>query len=125
MDMGICERMKAGGGNRAWAYNALSLPIAHRGYTLYMLRSPAVGDLTIPKRPRSLSADGRAPPEVVEWEKGIIPYFAAIGSGGFGTPSRIFSCNWLKPYSSISGVGGQPGTKTSTGMILSTPCTMA
>src|SRR5579875_731780 len=47
------------------------------------------------------------------------------GSGGLGIPSRILRCSSLKPKSSISGVGGQPGMNTSTGTILSTPCTMA
>src|ERR1051326_947845 len=50
---------------------------------------------------------------------------ALRGSGGLGMPSRILRCNSLKPKSSISGVGGQPGMNTSTGIILSTPCTMA
>ena len=32
------------------------------------------------------------------------------------------SCNRISPYSSASGRGGQPETYTSTGTILSTPC---
>src|SRR5687768_10078338 len=35
---------------------------------------------------------------------------------------RILSCSRINPYSNASGRGGQPDTYTSTGTILSTPC---
>jgi len=38
---------------------------------------------------------------------------------------RTFSCSFRMPNISISGFGGQPGTYTSTGTIVSTPCTTA
>src|SRR3989449_9774031 len=37
----------------------------------------------------------------------------------------IFLCNSSTPYSSPSGRGGHPGTYTSTGTIVSIPCTIA
>jgi hypothetical protein len=42
-----------------------------------------------------------------------------------GTPALIFSWRRTMPSSSASGRGGQPGTWTSTGRILSTPCRIA
>ncbi len=42
-----------------------------------------------------------------------------------GTPALIFSWRRTMPSSSASGRGGHPGTWTSTGTILSTPCRIA
>ena len=42
-----------------------------------------------------------------------------------GSVVRTFSCSLRMPCISISGLGGHPGTYTSTGTIVSTPCTIA
>ena len=42
-----------------------------------------------------------------------------------GSVVRTFSCSFRMPCISISGFGGHPGTYTSTGTIVSTPCTIA
>ena len=53
------------------------------------------------------------------------PLGQLVGTHLNGSDVRTLSWSFRIPYMSISGFGGQPGTYTSTGTIVSTPCTTA
>ena len=61
----------------------------------------------------------------------VIPVVTARRAGGVAgaqyrwVPVAIFSWSFISPSITLSGRGGQPGMYTSTGMMVSMPCTVA